>query len=86
MPEPLVDSCKTDLSSKGFDCVNRPLLVGLSIAVSYLRLMSLWKNNALPSFEEFFAAATAPDICFGEGQTDTTKCSWDAMSSLNVAT
>jgi len=53
---------------------------------SILLLMSLWKNNALPSFEEFFAAATAPDICFGEGQTKTTTCSWDAMSSLNVAT
>jgi len=53
---------------------------------SILLLTSLWKNNALPSFEEFFAAATAPDICFGEGQTKTTTCSWDAMSSLNVAT
>ena len=53
-----------------------------------LRMMSLWKNNALPNFEEFFAAATVPDICFGDGKVSTAngdvQCSWDAMSSLTV--
>ena len=69
-------------------CTVKESLVVLWVVLSP-RLMSLWKNNALPSFEEFFAASTVPDICFGEGKYLTANgnvtCAWDAMSAVTVS-
>jgi len=49
---------------------------------SVLLLMSLWKNNALPSYADFFSAALAPDIKFGSSGVMGDS---NAMSSIRVA-